>query len=393
MLSNLLIVSAAAFAVPLLLGLVGRLRLPAIALEIVAGIVLGPAGLGVVEADAAVRVLSLIGLAFLLFLAGLELEFRDLRGRILAVAGLAAGASTVLALAVGLLLAAAGVVDNGLFFAIVLTATALGIVIPLLKDAGVIATPFGQLVVAGASIAEFGSIVLLTLVFSADDASSPLSRVLLLVIFVVAAAAVVVAITGAERVPAVRADLERLQDTTAQIRVRLAFVLLLGLAVLANRLGLELILGAFAAGAAVTLIDRDEAMIHPQFRTKLEAVGFGVFIPVFFVSSGIAFDLDALSASPATVARVPLFLAALLLVRGLPALLYARLIGAARVPAAALLQATSLSFLVAATQIGRDLGVVGRADAAALVAAGLLSVLLFPAAAFALLARAPAEVG
>lgn len=393
MLSNLLIVSAAAFAVPLLLGLVGRLRLPAIALEIVAGIVLGPAGLGVVEADVAVRVLSLIGLAFLLFLAGLELEFRDLRGRILAVAGLAAGASTALALAVGLLLAAAGVVDNGLFFAIVLTATALGIVIPLLKDAGVIATPFGQLVVAGASIAEFGSIVLLTLVFSADDASSPLSRVLLLVIFVVAAAAVVVAIAGAERVPAVKADLERLQDTTAQIRVRLAFVLLLGLAVLANRLGLELILGAFAAGAAVTLIDRDEAMIHPQFRTKLEAVGFGVFIPVFFVSSGIAFDLDALFASPATVARVPLFLAALLLVRGLPALLYARLIGAARVPAAALLQATSLSFLVAATQIGRELGVVGRADAAALVAAGLLSVLLFPAAAFALLARAPAEVG
>src|SRR6059036_2774713 len=122
----------------------------------------------------------------------------------------------------------------------------------------------------------------------------------------------------------------RLQDTTAQIRVRAAFVLLIGFAALAQNVGLETILGAFAAGAMLSLIDRDEAMTHPQFRLKLEAAGFGIFIPVFFVTSGLRFDTNALFSSASTVARIPLFLLALLLVRGVPALLYTSLIGRGR---------------------------------------------------------------
>jgi Kef-type K+ transport system membrane component KefB len=181
--------------------------------------------------------------------------------------------------------------------------------------------------------------------------------------------------------------LQSLQDTTAQIRVRAAFTLLIGFTALADTVGLETILGAFAAGALLSLIDRDEAMTHPQFRLKLEGVGFGVFIPVFFVTSGLRFDLNALFASGSTVARVPLFLLAIYLVRGLPAFVYVRLLGRSRSVIAGVLQATSLPFIVAATQIGLQLGTVSRASAAGLVAAGLLSVVISPALGLALLRR------
>jgi Kef-type K+ transport system membrane component KefB len=196
-----------------------------------------------------------------------------------------------------------------------------------------------------------------------------------------------VAIAGLERSRGVSTVLRRLQDTTAQIRVRGAFVLMVGFVALAENVGLEVILGAFAAGALLSLIDRDRMMTHPQFRTKLEAAGFGIFIPVFFVTTGLRFDLDALFASAGTVARVPLFLLALLLVRGLPALLYTRLVGRRKAMIAGVLQATSLPFIVAASQIGMDLGVLTKANGAALIAAGLLSVIIFPALGLTLLRR------
>ena len=174
----------------------------------------------------------------------------------------------------------------------------------------------------------------------------------------------------------------------------LVVVLMVGFVAIAQNVGLEVILGAFAAGAMLSLIDRDQQMTHPQFRLKLEAAGFGIFIPVFFVTTGLRFDLNALFSSASTVARVPLFLLALLLVRGLPALLYGRLIGRQKAVIAGVLQATSLPFIVAATQIGVSLGVVSKASAAGLIAAGLLSVIIFPALGLTLLRRGqrgPAE--
>ena len=181
--------------------------------------------------------------------------------------------------------------------------------------------------------------------------------------------------------------LRRLQDTTAQIRIRAAFVLLIGLVALATELGLEVILGAFIAGAIISLVDRDRAMTHPDFRLKLEAAGFGIFIPVFFVTTGVRYDLDALTADTSTLLHVPIFLAALVLVRGLPALLYRSVIPRERLPVAVLMQATSLPFIVAATAVGLALDVVTPANAAALIAAGLLSVVIFPAASLVLLRR------
>jgi Kef-type K+ transport system membrane component KefB len=197
-------------------------------------------------------------------------------------------------------------------------------------------------------------------------------------------------IVGFEHVHRVSAALFRLMDTSAQIRVRGAFLLLAVFVVAASRLGLEAILGAFLAGALLKLADRDRAMTHSGFHHKLEAVGFGVFIPFFWVASGLRFDGEALFASGSTLAMVPVFLAALLVARGLPALLYRRLVGGALVLPAALLQATSVSFVVVATTIGVELELLSEGTAAAFVAAGLLSVVAFPALALAALRAKPA---
>ena len=184
----------------------------------------------------------------------------------------------------------------------------------------------------------------------------------------------------------------RLQDTTAQIRVRGSMLLLIVLVVVAERFGLETILGAFVAGVLVGFLDRDGERTHPLFHTKLDAIGYGFLVPIFFVTSGLRFDLDALLDQPSTLLKVPLFLAALLVVRALPVIAYRSTVGVRGAVAAGLLQATSLPFIVAATQIGVVIGAVTAATAAAFIAAGLLSALVFPVVALAVVRGAASKV-
>jgi Kef-type K+ transport system membrane component KefB len=385
--TSLAIVAAAGFLAPLVAGLVPQLRLPNVVVEIVFGILIGPSVLGWAKADQPVQILALIGLSFLLFIAGLEVDYDRFRGRLLRVTGFSFVLSLALGLVIGVGLHAAGLVRSPLLIAIMFSATGLGIVIAVLKDAGEVETPFGQLVIAGSSIAEVGTIVLVTLFFSGESSSLG-AKLTLLGLFGLLCLAVALAIARVEHSMRVMQTLVRLQDTTAQIRVRGAFVLLVVFVVLASRFGLEAILGAFLAGAILKFVDRDQAMTHPQFRQKLEAAGFGIFIPFFFVTSGVRYDAGALFAHTSTVARVPLFLAVLFAVRGLPALLY-RSVGTNRETAAsALLQATSVGFLVVASRIGQEMGLISAENAAAVVAAGLLSVILFPLGALAVLRRA-----
>ena len=384
--TNLLLVVAVAFAAPFLLGLAPRLRLPSVVLEIVAGIVIGPDGLGWVDVDEPIEVLSIVGLAFLLFLAGLEIDFGRLRGALLRLSALGYVVSFAIAIVVCLGLRAADLIETPLLVAIVLASTSLGVIIPVLKDAGEVSSRFGQLVIAGSTIADFSAIFLLSIFFSGEGGTG--ATIILLVSFLLLAVVAYFALAGAERSVRISQELVRLQDTTAQIRVRGAVVLMIAFVALAETLGLEVILGAFAAGAILTLVDRDQAMTHPLFRRKLEAVGFGVFIPVFFVTTGLNFDLDALFASTKAIVMIPIFLAALLAVRGLPALLYRRLVDGRRAAIAGILQATSLPFIVAATAIGIDLDLMSKAESAALIAAGLLSVMIFPATGLVLLKRA-----
>src|SRR4051794_39330070 len=275
--SGLLLVVAAAFAAPFVLGFFPKVRLPAVVLEIVAGIAIGPSGLGWVTVDSTIQVLATIGLVFLLFLAGLEIEFDHLRGRLLRVARAGWIVSVVIAVVVGLLLKAGGFAQTPLLVAVILSATSLGVIIPVLKDAGEIESQFGQLVVAAGSIADFGAIILLSVLFAGKGGTGA-TLVLIGSLFTLAAVVFFV-VRGAERSMRISGNLVRLQDTTAQIRVRGAVVLLIAFAAIAEQLGLEVILGAFAAGAVLSLLDRDEVMTHPLFRRKLEAIGFGVFIP------------------------------------------------------------------------------------------------------------------
>ena len=383
-LTAVLLVAAIAFLVPLGLGLVPTLRIPSVVLEISAGIIIGPAVLGLVDVDLPLQVLALLGLAFLLFLAGLEIDLNRLRGARLRSAAAGFVVSLAIALGIGLGLKAAGLIEAPLLVAIILSATSLGIVIPVLADAGQVGTPLGQLIIAGSSIADFGAIILLSLFYSGDSSSIG-STLLLIGGFVVLVVATGVALAEVEHSSRLRSALRRLQDSSAQVRVRGAFLLLVGLVVIAQLFGLEIILGAFFAGAVLKLLDRDEMMTHTHFHTKLQAVGFGIFIPFFFVTSGMQLDVRALFAGGAALALVPVFLLALLLARGVPAALYRSMVGDRSTLAAGLLQATSLPFIVAATGIGMELGVLSPAVGAAMVVAGLLSVVLFPIGALTLL--------
>ncbi len=375
-----------AFLAPLVVNALPAVRVPSPVLEIVAGIVLGPSVLGWVHVDAPVGVLALIGLAFL---AGLEIDVHKLRGRplILALTGFVVSFAIAIAVGVALLLAAGGFASAPLLVAIILCATSLGLVVPVLKDSGESTGATGQLIIAAASIADFGAVILLSLFFS-EESTGLATRLLLLAGLALVAVLLALALIRAGR--SARADrvFRKLMDTTAQIRIRFAMVLLVVFLALAQGLGFEAILGAFLAGAVLRLIDADAAAVHPHTEVKLDAIGYGFLIPVFFVTSGVMFDAKALFASPSTLLQVPLFLAALFAARALPALLYRSELGMRRTMAAGFLQATSLPFIVAAVQIGHRLGALPPASGAALIAAGLASVLLFPAIALAVMRTA-----
>jgi Kef-type K+ transport system membrane component KefB len=375
---NLVVVLAVAAAVPLILSAVPKVPVPGPVLEIVAGILLGPAVLNLVQPDQAVKLVSTIGLAFLLFLAGLEIDVRHFRGPRARLAGLGFGLSVVLALGISGVLHVTGVVESTLLVGIIFIASSLGTILPILKDAGVAERPVGQFAIAGASLGEVGSVVLLSLFFSGRAASLGL-KLLLLLLLAVLIILVVFATTRIERSMWVTGVINRLADTSAQIRVRLSMLLVVGLGALATHLGFEAILGAFIAGAILRLVDADAEHKHPLFHPKLDGIGYGLLIPVFFVTSGLTFNLSVLFSSASTLLRVPLFLLVLLIVRGLPAVLYRSALASTRdVVSVGLLQATSLPFIVAATTIGLQLHAIRPANAAALVAAGVLSVIIFP---------------
>lgn len=387
--TGLWIVCLVALAAPLAATAAGRLRVPSVVLEVVAGILIGPAVLGWVHVDRTISVVSDIGLAMLLFMAGREIDYSRLRGPTVELAALGMAVSLVFALAIGFGLRLQHLVATPVFVAVVLSATGLGTLTPIFEDAPEVSGVFARLVSTAATFGEFTPILLLTLLFS-RQATGVGTRLLLLAAFAGLALAIGLALVGVRESARVRALLTRLQDTTAQIRVRIAVVLFVAFAALAGVLGLEAVLGAFVAGAILKLVDRDAQMAHPHTSIKLQALGFGFLIPVFFVASGLSFDLRSLLTSASTLALVPIFLASQVVIRGVPAALFAGPLERdwGRVAAAGLFSATSISTPVFASMIGVELGTITGGIGAALVASGLLSTLLFPALALTLLSRA-----
>jgi Kef-type K+ transport system membrane component KefB len=384
--NSVLIIAVIAVLAPVLLGLLPRLPLPGPVLEVIAGVVVGPSVLGWVRIDAPVQVLSDLGLGMLLFLAGLEIDVERLRGPLARLAGSAFALSVVLALLCAYVFWLAGEPTQPLLLATMLMSTSAGLLLPMLKDAKEESTKFGQLVMTAAALAEIVPILLVSLFFSAASKTTG-AQLVSLAIFLSLLVLIGLALSRVRRLKALDRLLERLSDQSAQLRVRAALTLALACGVLAYRFGFASILGAFAAGLLVRLIEISGRTPHPQFQVKLEGIGFGFLIPIFFIATGVAYPLKALATDPAAIAVVPLLLAALLLVRGVPALMYRRLAGVRRAEAAGLLQATTLTFVIVATQIGIATGKTTPTAAASLLAAGLLSAALFPGAALRLLSQ------
>jgi Kef-type K+ transport system membrane component KefB len=379
----LLVVLFVAAVAPLFNELPIRLRLPLVVLELLFGVAIGPQGLDLVAQEGLLRALSALGLSFLFFLAGLDLDFAALRGWPLrrGVAGWAL--SVALALALTLSLHRLGLVADPVLVAVALSTTAIGTLLPILREAGELQTALGRSVMGAGAIGEFGPIVLFSLIVTGDQGVAVRSGLLVTFVFIALACA---AIALRLRPPHVIAVLTRTLQSTSQLPVRLSMFLLGGLVVLADTFGLDLLLGAFAAGSLVGLVSRGPGA--EPFRQKLDAIGFGFLIPIFFVASGAQLDLAALVASPASLARVPLFLALLLVVRGAPAVLYRADLDAPERRMLALFSATTLPLVVVITAIGTATGRMIEENAVALVGAGILSVLLFPAISLALRGRA-----
>ena len=384
--ANLFGVCLVAFLVPFTLAFFPRIRLPAIVVELLFGIVLGPSVLGLLRVDDTVNVVAVLGLSYLLFLAGLDLDMTILRGTTLKVAASGFAVSLGIAIVIGGIFHETGLVIDPMLIAVILSATGLGVVLPVLRGAGQADTPFGRTVVSNSTIAEFATIVLLALLFSTSG-MGPLTEGALLLVLGLLAALLLIGLSRLRDVLSAGDVLHRMAEASSQLRVRLAFALLIGLLAISERFGFEAILGAFVAGVILNVLEFGEGEEGRLFTAKLEAVGFGFLIPVFFVTSGLRYDLDALVSSPSTMLRVPLFLAAMLLVRGVPVILYRRTMDRRRRWAAALFQATSLSFILAATTLGLELGIMRQATATALIAAGVISVAVFPALGLAQLRR------
>ena len=387
--SSLLIVGAVAVAVPLFLGLVPTVKVPAVVLEILGGILVGPTVLGWVHLDVAVRVIADLGLGFLLFMAGFEIDLRRFDRRILILVSRAFVLSLLLALLVAYALQLGGQVRDGLLVGITLVATSLGVLVPILHDANQTETAFGRMIMAAGSLAELAPLVLLSVFFSASS-KNPGAELGLLAGFVGLTAAIVVVTQRVRVWGPMREVVHRLENTSSQLRVRLAITFALGFSAVAEHFGLATILGAFLAGVVVRRTDETPAS-QEEFQSKLEAIGFGFLIPVFFVSTGVGLDITSLFHSTRAIILVPVFLVALLVVRGVPALLYVRVVGRTHAIAAGFMQATSLTFIVVATVIGVQTGHQRTSTAAALVVAGLLSVVIYPPVALRMLISAAAR--
>lgn len=376
-LAGLFYVLCAAAAAPILLSVLPRIRIPAVTLEVVAGVVIGPHVLGLVDSmDEVTTVLSLLGVAFLLFFAGLELDIGVLLHRRIVRLALAYVASLALAAGLGLALHALGIGADPKFLAVMLPATGLGVLLPIMKDQGLLETEYGQVVFGACAIAEIVPLVLIATAFPPMGAAV-LDQLGRLAVLAVAAALIGLAALVANRDERVRRKLDRLADTSAQARVRLTLVALLGLAVLASAFGIEVIVGAFAAGIVIGA-DRERLAGLGDHLSKLQAIGFGLLIPVFFVTTGIRLDVVATGRDPRALGLVVLLMAAMLIVRGAPALAYRGLMAPRQRVAAGFFQATSLSFFIACAPLGIELGLVDERTATALVLAGLGSVLLYP---------------
>lgn len=370
--TSLFYIVLVAAAIPLLVGLL-NIRIAEVVFLVVGGIVMGPQVLHVVTLTEAITLMSELGLGFLFFFAGYELDKAVLRGQTGRLALVGWLVSVALAIVTVTLLVSGGIIQDSLGVAIALTSTALGALLPVIRDSGRLDSVFGRNFMAAGAIGEFGPIVAISVLLGSR---SSWAAFLVLVAFLVLA--VLVALLPRRFLnPRVLDVIERGHTTSAQTAVRIVVLLLVGLLTLASTFRLDIVLGAFAAGIIVRLYVPHGT--ESPIGSKLEAVAFGLFIPLFFVVTGVKLDIISIIENPG---RLLLFFLLLLLVRGLPQMLvYRRSIP--NLPERAELSlniATALPIIVAVTTVQMEAGVMLPANGAALMGAGALSVLVFPIA-------------
>ncbi|HVD63033.1 MAG TPA: cation:proton antiporter [Lapillicoccus sp.] len=387
---QLTLVALAAVLAPLLVTTVRRFAIPSVVLEITFGIILGPQVLDLIQPTGLVDGLSTLGLSMLMFLAGYELKLDTIRGRPLTLASISWGMSVALAAIVGVVVHFVAGGHGEIVIPLALTTTALGTLLPVLRDAGVLRSPLGRYAMALGSIGEFGPIVLVALLLTGADTAQSVLVLAIFGLFVLGAARLANRPWGERVVSFIGKGLQ----SSSQLPIRLTLLFMLVLAAMANRLGIDVLLGAFAAGVVVRIPaakyddEEDESDASSIFGFKLEGIGFGMLVPIFFVVSGTRIDLGSLFANPTTLLAVPGFLLLMLVVRAIPTFLcYRKALGRTQRRALAVMSATGLPLIVVITTIAVDNGYISSADAAAMVAAGMLSVVILPAVSIALLGR------
>ena len=400
-LRTLVLIAAIAVVSPFVADVIRRwIRIPGVVVEIGLGMLIGPHVLGWAHLDEVLEVLAEMGLVFLIFLAGFEIDPDEVKGRPVRLAVQGWLVSLVLGIGVAYALHALDVTQTVRFVAIALTTTAIGTLLPILGDAGVLRSRLGANFLAGGAMGELGPIVAISVALTTD---SPARTTVVLVVFV-AITLLVGWLATREAQPRTVRLIARTLHSSGQLGVRICVLLCILLVWTAAEFGLDVLLGAFAAGmvARLFLVEHstaddpdthvaaaahDNPFDHRQeVQHRIEALGFGFFIPLFFVISGVRFDLEALF-DPVELVKVPMFLLLFLLVRGLPALLYRRDLPRHDVLALALLQSAALPLLVVITQIGMATGEMRPDNAAGLVGAGLVSVIVFPLVAMSIKVR------
>ena len=398
----LLIVVILAFLVPLVLSSVrGRFAIPIVVGEIIAGMIVGRSGFGWVSPDnGALDLLKELGFVLLMFLSGMEIDFRNFRGADshrarqespwspLSLAILNFGATLILAGVLAWGLKWIGATTDPWMMGLILSTTALGVVVPILKEAGLSQTPFGQTILLATVIADFTTMFLISVLVAVISRGLTAEILLVFLLFV---AFFFAARFGSflSRIEPLQKVIQELSHATAQIKVRAAFSTLLIFVVLAERLGIEIIVGAFLAGAIVALLRTPE---DRALSSQLEAIGFGFFIPIFFIMVGVDFDLPALLSSTGALLSVPLLLMAAVAVKVIPAFVFRLSHTWREALAAGILMCPRLSLIIAAAAIGEKLGIIDASVNSGIVLVAIVTVTVSPLAFVRVFPAAPVKV-
>lgn len=390
----LLIVLALAVAAPVLIGRINRwLALPVVVGEILLGVILGqiyPA----LAADPVLEILSEIGFGILFFLAGTEIDFRSLKNSSTAAAGggwrgmlkspvplgiitflLTLLLSAVVAFALSQTVLPAG--NSWLFLVLVFTASSLDLIMTVLKESGYNSQPLGQMILVAGTIADFGTLLILSVVVAVIEIGGFRPEILLVSLVFVGFVAAYLVFSQIYNRNWMQRAIAAINSPTSQVKLRFSFALFLAFVVLSQQLGVEIILGTFLAGLLISLLARpeDKDVVH-----QLESVGFGFFIPVFFIMVGVRFNLDALLQNPEALLLLPAFIIGAVLVKLIPVLLFRWSFGWRAAIASGILLSTRMSLIIAVGAIGVTLGILSDSVNADIILLAMILVTFGPMA-------------